>query len=77
MHVRTLKHTAPCTQGGLDVSPGGMREQCLAAMIARDMPGYAIGGMAGGEQKDAFWKVVAQACDALPIGKPRYLMGVG
>eukprot|EP00953_Heterococcus_sp_UTEX-ZZ885_P024828 13538-Heterococcus_DN1.PRE.1 len=65
------------TQGGLDVSPGGMREQCLAAMIARDMPGYAIGGMAGGEQKDAFWKVVAQACDALPIGKPRYLMGVG
>jgi hypothetical protein len=31
------------TQGGLDVSPGGMREQCLAAMIARDMPGYAIG----------------------------------
>jgi queuine tRNA-ribosyltransferase catalytic subunit len=38
---------------------------------------FHVGGMAGGEQKDAFWKVVAQACDALPIGKPRYLMGVG
>lgn len=32
-------------QGGLDVSPGGLREECLEGMIARDMPGYAIGGL--------------------------------
>ncbi|KAG5178790.1 tRNA-guanine(15) transglycosylase-like protein [Tribonema minus] len=64
-------------QGGLDTSHGGLREQCLEAMIGRNMPGYAIGGMAGGEEKDVFWRVVAQACDALPPGKPRYLMGVG
>jgi queuine tRNA-ribosyltransferase catalytic subunit len=32
----------------------------LEAMIARDMPGYAIGGLAGGESKEDFWKVVAQ-----------------
>ena len=67
------------TQGGLDVSLGGMREQCLAGFRNRDahIPGYAIGGVAGGESKDAFWRVVHQACQALPDDKPRYLMGVG
>lgn len=47
-------------QGGLDTSPGGLREVCLKGMIQRDTPGYAIGGLAGGESKDAFWRVVAQ-----------------
>ena len=30
-------------QGGLDISPGGLREQCLNEMIKRDTPGFAIG----------------------------------
>jgi tRNA-guanine transglycosylase len=66
-------------QGGLDVAPGGLREVNLAGMLARDahLPGYAIGGLAGGEAKDAFWRVVDQCCRALPAHKPRYLMGVG
>lgn len=66
-------------QGGLDVSPGGLRDQCLTGMLERDasLPGYAIGGLAGGEAKDAFWRVVAHACARLPPQKPRYLMGVG
>ena len=46
-------------QGGLDVSPGGLREWCLEEMVKRDLPGYAIGGLAGGEDKDSFWRVVA------------------
>ena len=48
------------TQGGLDVSPGGLRDVCLEGLLARDanLPGYAIGGLAGGEEKDAFWRVV-------------------
>lgn len=46
-------------QGGLDVEPGGLREQCLEEMLKRDLPGYAIGGLAGGESKVHFWKVVA------------------
>lgn len=37
-------------------------QRCLQGMIERDMPGYAIGGLAGGESKDAFWRVVAQVC---------------
>ena len=50
------------TQGGLDISPGGLREQCLTEMVARDLPGYAIGGLAGGEDKESFWRVVAHVC---------------
>ncbi|KAB2609702.1 queuine tRNA-ribosyltransferase-like, partial [Pyrus ussuriensis x Pyrus communis] len=38
---------------------------------------YAIGGLAGGESKDSFWRVVAQCTAALPEEKPRYVMGVG
>ena len=69
----------PIVQGGLDVSIGGLREQCLAGFRNRDdnVRGYAIGGLAGGESKDEFWRVVDQCCRALPDDKPRYLMGVG
>lgn len=41
------------------------------------LPGYAIGGLAGGEEKHAFCKVVSQCTAALPSNKPRYVMGVG
>ncbi|KAA0171562.1 hypothetical protein FNF27_06272 [Cafeteria roenbergensis] len=66
-------------QGGLDVSSGGLREACLHGLLERDaaLPGFAIGGLAGGEDKGSFWRVVAQCCEALPAHKPRYLMGVG
>lgn len=66
-------------QGGLDVSVGGLRDVCATGMLERDanLPGYAIGGLAGGEAKDAFWKVVDYCCKRLPANKPRYLMGVG
>ena len=51
----------------------------MAAMFARDadLPGYAIGGLAGGEDKISFVQVVACCTARLPPGKPRYLMGVG
>ena len=69
----------PIVQGGLDVSRGGLRDVCLAGFRLRDdkAPGYAIGGLAGGESKEDFWKVVDHCCRALPDAKPRYLMGVG
>jgi queuine tRNA-ribosyltransferase len=46
-------------------------------MIARDLPGYAIGGLSGGEKKEDFWRIVLQCTKELPKDKPRYLMGVG
>ena len=77
-HARPMEQNLfPIIQGGLDISPGGMREFCIAEMVKRDMPGYAIGGLAGGEDKDLFWRVVAHNALRLPANKPRYLMGVG
>jgi queuine tRNA-ribosyltransferase len=61
-------------QGGLDMD---LRRRCLAEMIKRDTPGYAIGGLSGGEEKDRFWRVVDLCTDYLPVEKPRYSMGVG
>lgn len=44
-------------QGGLDPV---LREQSLNDFLKRDasLPGYAIGGISGGEEKDKFWRVV-------------------
>jgi queuine tRNA-ribosyltransferase len=61
-------------QGGLQAP---LRLRCLEAMIKRDLPGYAIGGLAGGEDKEEFWRVVDLCTAHLPNDKPRYLMGVG
>eukprot|EP01112_Ceratiomyxa_fruticulosa_P012015 TRINITY_DN3308_c0_g1_i2.p1 TRINITY_DN3308_c0_g1~~TRINITY_DN3308_c0_g1_i2.p1 ORF type:complete len:394 (-),score=64.92 TRINITY_DN3308_c0_g1_i2:35-1216(-) len=61
-------------QGGLDHD---LREKCMEGLIKRNLPGYAIGGLSGGESKDMFWKIVAQCAEKLPPSKPRYLMGVG
>ena len=61
-------------QGGIDME---LRKYCLSEMVKRDLPGYAIGGMAGGETKEDFWKVVDICTKNLPDNKPRYLMGIG
>lgn len=67
----------PIVQGGLDTKV--LRRHCLEGFRRRDarLPGYAIGGLAGGESKRDFWLVVDACCRALPDTKPRYLMGVG
>lgn len=49
----------------------------IIAMIQRNMAGYAIGGLSGGEEKDIFWRMVSVCTDMLPREKPCYLMGVG
>lgn len=64
----------PIVQGGLDLD---LRKWCCDEMVKRDQPGYAIGGLAGGEEKNDFWKVVNVCCENLPKDKPRYLMGLG
>lgn len=46
-------------------------------MTARPVPGFAIGGLSGGEEKAQFWRMVKLSTDLLPPDKPRYLMGVG
>jgi queuine tRNA-ribosyltransferase len=60
---------------------GGMyeqlREASLDALVALDLPGYAIGGVSVGEPKDEMRRIVHHTPHRLPADKPRYLMGVG
>ena len=76
-----LAHKNPETQNLFAIVQGGLdselREWSLGQTIARNTPGFAIGGLSGGEGKDAFWRVVFQCTSALPSLKPRYVMGVG
>ena len=64
----------PWVQGGLDEEK---RRDCAAKLTARDVPGFAIGGLSGGEEKDTFWRIVKVSASHLPEDMPRYLMGVG
>ncbi|XP_046547665.1 queuine tRNA-ribosyltransferase catalytic subunit 1-like [Haliotis rubra] len=64
----------PIVQGGLDRE---LRIKCAKELTKRDVPGFAIGGLSGGEEKTYFWKMVDVSTDYLPENKPRYLMGVG
>ncbi|MBA2963011.1 MULTISPECIES: tRNA guanosine(34) transglycosylase Tgt [Ramlibacter] len=60
---------------------GGMfehlRDESLAALVAMDFPGYAVGGVSVGEPKDEMLRIMAHTPHRLPAHKPRYLMGVG
>ena len=60
---------------------GGMferlREASIDALVALDLPGYAIGGVSVGEPKAQMQRIVAHTPHRLPAHKPRYLMGVG
>ena len=64
----------PIVQGGMDLR---LRDISVRDLIARQCPGYAIGGLAGGEDKSDFWRVVEFCTRRLPSNKPRYVMGIG
>lgn len=70
----TSQNIFPIVQGGLNAT---WRKQCALELLKRDVAGYAIGGLSGGESKDDFWPMVDISTDLLPKDKPRYLMGVG
>ena len=61
-------------QGGMFET---LREASLDALVALDLPGYAVGGVSVGEPKDEMRRIVAHTPQRLPPHKPRYLMGVG
>ncbi|KAL0232928.1 hypothetical protein GEMRC1_011675 [Eukaryota sp. GEM-RC1] len=61
-------------QGGLNEQ---LREESIALTTARNLPGYAIGGLAGGESKADYCRITMFCTEKLPVNQPRYLMGVG
>lgn len=54
-----------------------LRKECAEQVIARDLPGIAIGGVSVGEGPELMEKAVSYTAPLLPKDKPRYVMGVG
>ena len=54
-----------------------LRHRSAAALIEIGFDGYAVGGLAVGESKEAMFMVLDETVPALPPDRPHYLMGVG
>ena len=54
-----------------------LRDQSLKQITGLDFSGYAIGGLAVGEERKDMYKVLNYIVPKLPENKPRYLMGLG
>src|SRR5215813_3138565 len=61
-------------QGGDDAT---LRHESARALVEIGFHGYAIGGLAVGETPEVTLRVVDEVAPALPVDRPRYLMGVG
>lgn len=54
-----------------------LREESARTLVALDFPGYAVGGLAVGEDAEQRNATLGWTVPLLPAEKPRYLMGVG
>lgn len=54
-----------------------LRLEQARALVALDFPGYAVGGLSVGEDRDITMQIAEDTVAALPADRPRYLMGVG
>ena len=53
------------------------RLESAAALVDIGFDGYAVGGLAVGEGQETMFSVLDVTIPALPLSRPRYLMGVG
>ncbi len=54
-----------------------LRKRSLEETTARDLDGYAIGGISVGEPHEEFLRILRLTTPLLPENKPRYNMGIG
>jgi len=54
-----------------------LRKRCCDELPAVGFDGYALGGLAVGEDRNTTYEIVEYSTALLPEHKPRYLMGVG
>ena len=63
------------------INQGGTYEDLrianMKAIAELDLDGYAIGGLAVGEEADEMYRIIEAVEPYMPYDKPRYLMGVG
>jgi queuine tRNA-ribosyltransferase len=54
-----------------------LRRKSVDGLLAKGFDGYAIGGLAVGEDNEVMYDITDYVTSLLPEDKPRYLMGVG
>jgi queuine tRNA-ribosyltransferase len=54
-----------------------LRTESAATLVRTGFEGYAIGGLAVGEPQGVMFEILEATLPALPVDRPRYLMGVG
>jgi queuine tRNA-ribosyltransferase len=54
-----------------------LRRRSIAELAELDLAGYALGGLAIGEDRGQMLETTAWAAPLLPAAKPRYFMGIG
>ncbi|MDR3148940.1 MAG: tRNA guanosine(34) transglycosylase Tgt [Oscillospiraceae bacterium] len=62
------------SQGGANAA---LRRGMMREIAELDLPGHAIGGLAVGESAQEMYDTIEAVEEEMPVGKPRYLMGVG
>jgi queuine tRNA-ribosyltransferase len=62
------------TQGGTDVE---LRTRSIEQVTSLDFDGYALGGLAIGEDRELMFETVGWAAALLPADRARYFMGIG
>ena len=61
-------------QGGADDE---LRRRSIAELTELDFNGFALGGLAIGEDRGVMFETTAWSAELLPDNKPRYFMGIG
>ncbi|MBQ9747626.1 MAG: tRNA guanosine(34) transglycosylase Tgt [Clostridia bacterium] len=79
--LNSLPETINKQQMLFGINQGGTYDDIRIAHMERikefDLDGYAIGGLAVGEEADVMYHIIDVVEPHMPVDKPRYLMGVG
>lgn len=79
--LNTLPETINKDQMLFGIGQGGtyedLRIEHMQKIAELDLNGYAIGGLAVGEETEEMYRIIDAVEPYMPANKPRYLMGVG
>ncbi len=79
--LNSLESTINRNQILFGINQGGtykdLRIQHMQRIAELDLAGYAIGGLAVGEETEVMYNIIDEVEPHMPENKPRYLMGVG
>lgn len=79
--LNALEDTINKNQMLFGINQGGiykdLRIDHMKEIAELDLPGYAIGGLAVGEEAEVMYEIIEAVEPFAPSDKPRYLMGVG